>query len=35
MGGKINIKLMLFGFFGGQGFREIWGELGEEAIKRH
>ena len=35
MGGKINIKVMLFGFFGGEGFRGIWQELGGEGHRKH
>ena len=34
MGGKINIKLMLFGGFWGEGFKGIWEELGGEGHQK-
>ena len=35
MGGKINIKIMLFGVFGARVLREFGGNWGEKAIKKH
>ena len=34
MGGKINIKIVLFSVFGEEGFRGIWGELGGEGHQK-
>ena len=33
-GGKLNIKLMLFQVFGGEGFRGAWGELGGKGDRK-